>query len=147
MVLAFVLALMVVLSALAFFWLLSVLSGASQRRSNWLGGVFVFVVLFGAVATIELWADCYHPREVTGLVKSRYIKNFGDGNNRRDRFMVEIDTDNGIEVIQCRDSSWALDWHSSDTYAILAEGQRVRITIAGPRVPFLSMFPRLVRVN
>jgi hypothetical protein len=128
-------------------WVVQVREGRSEAASLTAGALVVLLLVAG-VASWGVYRDRSNPRFVTGVVKSRYVKSFGSGKDRSDYFMLEIQADDGtVEVVQVRDSLWAFDSPSANAYATLSEGQKVHLLVAGPREPFLSMFPRLVRVN
>jgi hypothetical protein len=144
---AYFVGLAVLLVGLVWCWVAASRRGGQNELQVVVAGLIVVVLLIGTVSACEVWSDTYHPRNVTGIVKSRYIKSYGSGKDRKDYFMVEIESQQGTEVVQVRDSVWWLDWQSADTYAVLDPGKPVNVTVAGPRVPFLSLFPRVVRVN
>ncbi len=97
------------------------------------------------VLILLLWvwrgSDCANPRTVSGIVQAKYVKRYGT--KGADRYMVEIRTGKGVEIVQCRDSIWRLDWGAADTFAALREGETVTVRVAGWRVPFLSWFARI----
>ena len=109
------------------------------------------LVFGGSLVLGSLWVgykcDTANPRPVKGTVKARYIKNFGSARRPAERYVVELETPTGIEVVQVRDCWWNLDFGSADRYAQCSEGKEIEGTVAGYRIPFLSAFPRLAKVN
>ena len=101
------------------------------------GGLLVAGLYFGYKC------DNANPRTVTGTVKRAYVKRYG----KTDRYVVEIETSKGVEIVQVRDSWWSLDFASADRYAQCQEGTEVTATVAGYRIPLLSTFPRMSKVN
>lgn len=101
------------------------------------GGMIVGGIWFGYKC------DTANPRTVEGTVKRSYVKRY----SKSDRYMVEIQTASGVELVQVRDCWWTLDFGSADRYAQCQEGQPIKATVAGYRIPLLSAFPRMAKVN
>jgi hypothetical protein len=99
------------------------------------------VCVFCLLLWVGYSADCASPRTITGTVQSKYVKRFG----KSDRYVVEIRTESDVEIVQCRNCVWRLDWRSADKFASLREGETVTLQVAGWRLPFLSWFPRIER--
>lgn len=51
------------------------------------------------------------------------------------------------EVLENTDSLWYWKWNSSDIYRDLKEGQKFNLRVYGWRVPFLSMYRNIIKIN
>jgi len=115
-----------------------------------LGRMAVVAVIVGAFFLVSgILPDavayyCTKHEVYEGVVIDKYIKRY----HGRDIFFVVVQTDDGRRVVlQNTDSFVAWKFNSADIQAMIEVGKRYRIEAYGWRIPFLSVFQNIVRVE
>lgn len=83
---------------------------------------------------------------VTGTIQDKYIKRFSS--EGADSFMMEVKKDSGeTEIFSNGDSMFNGKWNSADVQASVKNGDRVRIYVYGWRIPIISMFRNIYKLE
>lgn len=79
-------------------------------------------------------------------VDDKWTKRTPDGD---DKYYVSVRPKDGskIEVMEIDDEWTYMQWASADLYANLQRGAEHNVTVTGWRVPFLSWFRNIVRIQ
>ena len=104
--------------------------------------LIVFILLIGIAYQIE----CGNERFVTARVfKTERITDFrGSNENRHSESYYLIFTDKGTFRVQ--DQLLFGKFNSSDIYGSIKEGETYIFNLTGYRLPYLSMYPNIVKV-
>jgi hypothetical protein len=79
------------------------------------------------------------------LIKDKQISTESDKAKGKVVSTYLIYTDHG--VFRNDDAGWFMKYNSSDVYGNLDKGVRYRMKVYGWRIPILSMYPNIVRVE
>ena len=79
------------------------------------------------------------------LIKDKQISTQSNDDDGKVQSTYMIYTDAG--VLRNDDALWFAKFNSSDIYGNLDIGKRYRLKIYGWRIPFLSMYPNIVRIR
>ena len=86
----------------------------------------------------------YNTQEVVNITvtgKERVIT--GSGDSMSSKYLVFTET----ETFKNTDSMIFGKWNSSDLYSKLREDQQYKATVAGWRIPFLSMYRNIIKLQ
>ncbi|ASX98769.1 hypothetical protein SEA_COLUCCI_100 [Arthrobacter phage Colucci] len=113
-----------------------------DRHKGLLFGVFLLVamVLVGVVAVTQNASKQAQLCTVSGKHMTSDVQ---DGQNIR---VYQVETTN-CGVLRIEDNALQGVFNSADLFAAVQEGQRYRFTTVGWRIPFLSQFPSVVKVE
>ena len=124
-------------------------SGYSRRRRSygssdtwfWVLVVLFFAVVIGVTGAVTV--SSRHTETCTVDSKDRTSVSDGNGSSHSDARVYTTD----CGVLRVKDSIWAWNWHSADTYASIKAGKRYEFTVQGFRIPFFSKFPNIIEVR
>jgi hypothetical protein len=117
----------------------------NDSLAKFIAFMVIFALFTGAALAIDAARDLPNPHQVEGTVVNRYTKRF---DRDSDRYMVEVQTADGIiHPLQVRDSLIRGQFHSADQFAQLQPGSEVDLRVAGLRLAFFSVFPRVDRID
>lgn len=119
---------------------------ANARRNDRTGlltAVFIVVaiVLFGIVAVTAQNAS--KQAQNCTVAAKHMTTDVQDGKSVR---VYQLET-NECGVLRVEDNAFQGVFNSADLFAAVREGQRYRFTTVGWRIPFLSQFPAVVKVE
>lgn len=81
----------------------------------------------------------------SALIKDKQISTQSNDDDGKVQSTYMIYTDAG--VLRNDDALWFAKFNSSDIYGNLDIGKRYRLKVYGWRIPFLSMYPNIVRIR
>jgi len=110
-------------------------------------GILVIVAVVAVVTgffPLDLVASKFTHEYHDALVVDKYIKRY----HNHDKFFVVIKTKDGRTVILQNTDSWAFwKWNSADIQAQIQIGKRYNFYTYGWRIPFLSLFENIYKVE
>jgi len=99
--------------------------------------VVTFVLVFWAAFNLNV-------QELQGTVGDKFIKRTS---KFEDSYHVMIENHDGKVILQNRDSWWWGKFDSADVQYRMEVGKEYRLTVTGWRIPLLSMFQNIVKVE
>ena len=97
----------------------------------------LIIVAIAAIYPIALHSSEHH-QKIT--VAEKWVKYHG---NDAKYLVSDIDGD----VYSIEDSTWFLTWDASNRYALIEKGKTYNITVIGWRVPILSWYQNIIRIE
>lgn len=109
--------------------------------------VVFFVVILGlSVASFVIFS--FNDTEYTITVTDKERIYSGSGDTSSSKYLVFGDDENGNSfVFENTDTLLRGKWDSSNIQGQLKEGNTYKITVVGYRVPFLSMYQNIIKVE
>ena len=116
-----------------------------KKKSIGFGGWMVITAVILVLAGFLMPAFIHLDRETyTVTVTEKTVKRY-DG---EDKFLVFAKTEDGkVMVFENTDTWLELKFNSSDIQAKLEAGKRYKVRVYGWRIPFLSMYPNIVKAQ
>ena len=103
--------------------------------------IFVISVLVGSISSFN-----DHEYIITITDKDRIYT--GSGDDRESKYLVFGDGEDGSSLVfENTDNMMRLKWNSSNVQGTLKEGHTYKVTVVGYRVPFLSMYENIIKVE
>lgn len=102
-------------------------------------GCLLVLALLSGVASVGYYTVRTDTQECTVVSKDRTTGRDGKSSMR-------VYTDE-CGVLEVSDVWWRLEFGSADTYSSLREGNKYKILTTGFRVPFLSVFPKILEAK
>jgi len=104
-----------------------------------LAAVAVLILVLG----VKLYGNYGTSEYVDVVVKDKERVCEGSGSMMSCRYLIFTDS----EVFENVDSWWHFKFNSSDIYAKLNKGKKAKIKVYGYRVPFLSWYRNITKIN
>ena len=103
--------------------------------------IFVVSLFFGAIGSFN-----DHEYVITVTDKDRIYT--GSEDDRESKYLVFGDAEDGSSLVfENTDSVLRLKWNSSNVQGTLKVGNTYKVTVVGYRVPFLSMYENIIKVE
>lgn len=111
------------------------------------GFIIIFIILFVLIIFTNVFMNLNdHKYTITVTDKERvYI---GDKEDGESKYLIYGDNKDGESLVfENVDSFVRMKWNSSNMQGSLHEGKTYTITVVGYRIPFMSMYENIIKVE